>query len=36
MEMTMEAKEIKKESLSASEFIIPSDFKEVKGMMGRN
>jgi hypothetical protein len=36
MEMIMEAKEIKKESLSASLFIIPSDFKEVKGMMGRN
>ncbi|GAB1445074.1 MAG: DUF4412 domain-containing protein [Cyclobacteriaceae bacterium] len=34
MEMTMEAKEVKKQSLPASEFIIPSDFKEVKGMMG--
>ncbi|MEQ8364171.1 MAG: DUF4412 domain-containing protein [Cyclobacteriaceae bacterium] len=34
MEMTMEAKEVKKQSLSASEFIIPSSFKEVKGMMG--
>lgn len=36
MEMIMEVKEIKKQSLPASEFIIPSNFKEVKGMMGRN
>jgi len=36
MEMTMEAKEIKKGTLPASEFTIPTDFKEVKGMMGRN
>ena len=37
MKMTMEASEIKKESLSASEFTIPADFKEVKGvgMRGR-
>ncbi|MFZ1809438.1 MAG: DUF4412 domain-containing protein [Cyclobacteriaceae bacterium] len=34
MEMIMEAKEVKKQSLPASEFIIPSSFKEVKGMMG--
>jgi hypothetical protein len=34
MEMIMEAKEVKKQSLPASEFIIPSNFKEVKGMMG--
>lgn len=36
MEMIMEAKEVKKQSLPASEFIIPSNFKEVKGMMGGN
>ncbi|MEP2668494.1 MAG: DUF4412 domain-containing protein [Cyclobacteriaceae bacterium] len=36
MEMTMEAKEVKEQSLPANEFIIPSNFKEVKGMMGRN
>ncbi|MEQ8302438.1 MAG: DUF4412 domain-containing protein [Cyclobacteriaceae bacterium] len=36
MVMTMEAKEVKKESLSASQFIIPSNFKEVKGMMSGN
>lgn len=32
MNMTMIAKEIKKESLPASDFIIPSDYTEVKGM----
>lgn len=36
MEMVMEATAIKKETLSADQFIIPSNFKEVKGMMGRN
>ncbi|MEQ8425659.1 MAG: DUF4412 domain-containing protein [Cyclobacteriaceae bacterium] len=36
MEMVMEAKEIKKESLPADQFIIPSNFKEVKGMMSGN
>ncbi len=36
MEMTMEAIEIKKGPLPASDFAIPSDYKEVKGMMGRN
>jgi len=33
--MLMECTEIKKESLNASDFVIPSDFKEVKGMFGR-
>jgi len=32
MNMTMEATEIKKESLSAADFTIPADFKEVPGM----
>lgn len=32
MEMTMEAKEIKKGSLPSNEFVIPSNFKEVKWM----
>jgi len=34
--MIMEAKEIKKESLSASLFEIPADFKEVQGFMGQH
>ncbi len=33
--MTMEVKEIKKESLSATLFEVPSDFKEVKGFTGK-
>jgi hypothetical protein len=33
--MSMEATEIKRESLSASDFIIPSDFKETQGMFGK-
>ncbi len=32
----MEVTEIKKESLNASDFTIPSDFTETKGMFGRN
>ncbi len=36
MNMVMEATEIKKQSLLADQFIIPSNFKEVKGMMDRN
>ena len=32
--MSMEATEIKRESLPASDFIIPSDFKETQGMFG--
>jgi len=34
MKMTMEATEIKKQSVPASDFVIPSDYKEVKGMAG--
>jgi hypothetical protein len=33
--MVMEVTEIKKESLNAADFTIPSDFKETKGMFGR-
>lgn len=33
--MTMEVTEIKKESLSAAQFTIPSDYKQTKGMFGR-
>jgi len=33
--MTMEVMEIKKESLSAAQFTIPSDYKQTKGMFGR-
>ena len=33
--MVMEVTEIKKESLSAADFIIPSDYKETQGMFGR-
>lgn len=33
--MVMEVTEIKKESLNASDFTIPSDYKETKGMFGR-
>lgn len=33
--MVMEVMEIKKESLNASDFTIPSDYKEVKGGFGR-
>jgi hypothetical protein len=35
MKMTMEAIEIKRQPVSASSFVIPADFKEVKGVMGR-
>jgi hypothetical protein len=34
--MTMEVTDIKRESLSAGDFVIPSDFKETPGMFGRN
>jgi Domain of unknown function (DUF4412) len=33
--MTMQVIDIKRESLNASEFIIPSDFKEKRGMFGQ-
>jgi hypothetical protein len=33
--MTMEVTEIKKESLSAAQFTIPSDYKQTEGMFGR-
>jgi hypothetical protein len=33
--MVMEVSEIKKESLSATEFVIPPDFKETKSPFGR-
>jgi hypothetical protein len=32
--MVMEALEIKRESLNASDFTIPSDYKETQGMFG--
>jgi hypothetical protein len=32
VEMKMEVTEIKKQSLSAADFVIPADFKEVPGM----
>jgi Domain of unknown function (DUF4412) len=33
--MTMQVTDIKRESLSASEFVVPSDFTEKKGMFGQ-
>ena len=36
MDMTMEVTEIKKQSLPAGDFVLPSGFKEVKGMFGMN
>lgn len=36
MNMTMEASEVSKKPLPAGDFVIPSDFKEVKGMFGSN
>ncbi len=36
MDMVMEASAVKKESLSAGDFTIPSGFTEVKGMFGSN
>jgi hypothetical protein len=33
--MTMEALEMKRESLSASDFVLPADYKEVQGMFGK-
>jgi hypothetical protein len=32
--MTMEVTEIKRESLNAADFTIPSDFTETQGMFG--
>ncbi len=34
--MVMEVTEIKRESLNAADFTIPSDYKETQGMFGRN
>ena len=34
MDMTMEAASVKKESLPAGDFVVPSGFREVKGMFG--
>lgn len=36
MDMTMEVTEIKKQSLPSGDFVLPSGFKEVKGMFGMN
>ncbi|HRW98570.1 MAG TPA: DUF4412 domain-containing protein [Cyclobacteriaceae bacterium] len=36
MDMTMEVTGIKKQSLSAGDFVVPPGFKEVKGMFGMN
>jgi hypothetical protein len=33
--ITMEVTDIKREPLSASEFMIPADFKETSGMFGK-